>query len=189
LFVATNCLVTRSSGAQAVPTASAAVRISAFAGISGTYTGLNLAENADVTGGIDVGFRPFAGFYPGVEVRGMYPVDEGQIVALRNLVGGLRMGRRSGPFHGYGDVLFGRGQLNYLNGGIPNPGGTLLYDQTTSNVLSFGGGVDWDWTEHLGLKGDFQFQKYETPVTTSGNLFSKVFTAGVVYRFGSGSIR
>jgi hypothetical protein len=177
------------ASAQAVPTASAAIHLSAFAGISGNFTGLVLAKNADVTGGIDVGFGPFAGFYPSVEARGLYPVAQGHTVALRNLLGGVRLGRSKGPLHGYGDVLFGRGQLNYLNGGLPNPSRTLLYEQTTGNVLSLGGGCDWDWTQHFGLKGDFQFQRYQTPVTASGNLFSKVFTAAIMYRFGSGSVR
>jgi len=177
------------ASAQALPTATAAIRISAFGGVSGNFTGLQLAKNLDVTGGVDVGVRPFAGFYPALEVRGMYPVDKGQTVSIKNLAGGLRLGRRKNHFSGYGDVLFGRAQLNYLNGGLPNPGNTLLYQQTVTDVLSLGGGVDWDWTEHFGFKGDFQLQRYQTPVTATGDLFSKVFTAGLVYRFGSGRVR
>ena len=175
--------------AQALPTASAAIRIQAFAGISGDYTGLELAKNLGFTGGVDVGFRPFKTFYPMIEVRGMYPIDSGSLIQLRNVLGGLRLGRRKGPFAGYGDVLYGRGQLNYLNGGLPNSTDTLLYQQTLSNVYSLGAGVDWDWTQHLGLKGDFQLQHYNTPVSPQGNIYSKVFTAAVIYRFGSGSVR
>jgi hypothetical protein len=175
--------------AQALPTAYANVRLSAFGGVSGNYTGLQLAKNLDVTAGVDVGFRPFAGFYPVIEARGMYPVDSGSLIQMRNLLGGIRLGRRKDRFAGYGDVLFGRGQLNYLNGGQPNATNTLLYTQTISNVYSLGGGVDWDWTEHFGLKGDFQLQHYNTPVTPAGDIYSKVFTAGLIYRFGSGSVR
>ena len=90
---------------------------------------------------------------------------------------------------GYGDVLFGRGVVKYLNGGQPNASDTVLYIQNTTNVLSFGGGVDWNWTPHFGLKGDFQLQRYDSPVSTTGELYSKVFTIGLTYRLGSGSVR
>ena len=174
--------------AQAVPTASANVRISAFAGLSANYTGLLLAKNGDLTAGVDIGFRPFHSFYPALEGRGFYPIDKGQTVNLENFVGGLRLGRRKERFGGYGDVLFGRGKLSYP-GGYPDASNTFLVVSNTSNVISFGGGVDWDWTPHFGLKGDFQLQRYDTPVTASGNLISKVFTIGMVYRLGSGRVR
>ncbi len=181
-------VIAATSNAQAVPTATAGVRISAFGGFSGNYTGLVLAKNGDVTAGVDIGFRPFAGFYPTLEGRGLYPVAKGQTVALENIVGGLKLARRKDRLHGHGDVLFGRGRLNFTNG-YPDASGRFYVLQNTSNVLSFGGGVDYDWTTHFGLKGDFQLQRYDTPVTATGNLFSKVFTAGVIYRFTFGGIR
>jgi hypothetical protein len=174
--------------AQAAPTAVANIRISAFGGFSGNYTGLVLAKNGDITAGVDIGFRPFAGFYPMLEARGLYPIAKGDTVNLENAVAGIRLGRRKGPFAGYGDVLFGRGKLQYPNG-YPDPTNTFDVVSNTSSVLSLGGGVDWDWTEHFGLKGDIQLQRYQTPVTTTGELFSKVFTVGVTYRLGWSKIR
>jgi hypothetical protein len=173
--------------AQALPTATAGLGISAFGGVSANYTGLQLAKNGDVVAGVDIGFRPFAGFYPALEARGLYPIDKGQTVNLENLVGGVRIGRSKNNIKGYGDVLFGRGKLTFP-GGFSNPEQTFTVLSNTSNVLSFGGGVDYFLKEHWGIKGDFQLQRYDTPVTVSGSLYSKVFTAGVVYRLGTGGV-
>ncbi len=175
--------------AQATATASANVRLSAFAGLSGNLTGLETAKNADITAGIDLGVRPFHGFYPALEGRGMYPVDSGQIVSVEDLLVGVRIGRRRKDFLGYGDVLYGRALLKYANGGLPDSTGRLYYLQNTSNALSAGIGVDWDWTEHLGLKADLQIQHFDSPVVTQGTLNAKILTVGVVYRLGFRGIR
>lgn len=174
--------------AQAAPTAYANVRLSAFAGLAANYTGVALARNGDVTAGVDVGFRPFVGFFPAFEARGMYPIAKGNLVNQQNFLGGIRLGRRKENFNPYGDVLFGRGKLEFPHG-LANPTGTFIVLSNTTNVLSFGGGLDYNLSQHFGVKGDFQFQKYDTPVTASGSVFSKVFTAGVTYRFASGRIR
>lgn len=176
------------SHAQAVPTASANMTLSAFAGVSANYTGVELARNGDVTAGVDIGFRPFAGFFPALEGRAQYPIDKGVLVNQENVLAGIRLGRRKERFNPYGDVLFGRGKLNFPTG-LSNPSGTFIVLSNTTNVLSFGGGLDYNLSRHFGVKGDFQFQKYDTPVTASGSVFSKVFTAGVTYRFASGKIR
>ena len=182
-------LVAMRARAQALPTASANVRISAFAGVAGNLTGLETAKNGDITAGIDIGIRPFFGFYPALEGRGMYPVERGQLVSADNLLGGLRLARHKNRFTPYADVLFGRGLLKYANGGLPDSSGTLYYLQNTSNVISLGVGTDWDWSEHLSLKADLQLQRYDSPVVTTGTLFSKVLTIGVVYRLGFNRIK
>ena len=176
-----------SAHAQAVPTASANLRLSAFAGVSGNYTGVDLAKNADVVAGFDIGFRPFAGFLPSIEARGQYPIDKGHVVAQENALVGLRLGRRKQNFNPYGDVLFGRGKLEFANG-RPNPAGTFLVLSNTTNVLSLGGGLDYNLSPHFAAKGDFQIQKYDTPVSASGSVYSKVFTVGIVYRIGVGGL-
>ena len=168
--------------AQAVPTASANVQLSAFAGVSANFTGVQLAGNKDVTAGVDIGFRPFAGFFPALEARGLYPISKSDIVNQENVLAGIRLGRRKENFNPYGDVLFGRGKLNYPNG-LPNAANTFIVLSNTSNVLSFGGGLDYNLSRHFGAKGDFQFQKYDTPVTASGSVYSKVFSAGMTYRY------
>ena len=69
----------------------------------------------------------------------MYPLAKGSVVSQKNVVGGLKLGRSKQRFHGYGDILYGRGQLNYANGGYPNANNTFLVLANTSSVLSLGG--------------------------------------------------
>jgi len=187
LFASATLLSQARAHAQALPTATANVHLSAFAGVSANYTGLELAKNGDIVAGVDFGVGSFKGFYPSLEARGLYPIDKGQTVNLENALGGLRLSRLKGNIQGYGDVLFGRGKLTFP-GGYPIPSGNYTVLSNTTNVLSFGGGAEYFFKPHWGVKGDFQFQRYQTPVAVSGSLYSKVFTAGVVYRFGTGGL-
>ena len=173
---------------QAVPTATAPLQFSAFGGISGVYTGVGLGRNLAVVGGLDATIRPFRGVFPSLEVRGQYPVDRGSVDEQRNILGGIVLGKHIGRIQPYGDFLVGQGQIDYKPPYL-NPAGTILYSQTVSPVYSPGGGVNLLLTDRLAFKGDFQFQHYAAPVTTSGAVYSKPFTLGVVYRlpfFGGG---
>ena len=168
-----------------MPTASRLFSLSAFGGATGTFTGLDGGRNIGITAGGDIGFRPFHAFYPSVEVRGTYPFDDGQVDSQKNILVGGKVERYFGYFRPYADFFWGRGKIDYLHGGYPNPEGTLLYLDSVSNVFAAGGGLDFTLTDHFALKFDGQFQRYGTPVTTSGSLYSKPFTIGVVYRFGA----
>ena len=125
-------------------------------------------------------------------MRGTYPVDSGSFAGERNVLAGLVIGRRLDGrlerYQPYGDILVGRGLIKY-NPPLANPSGTLLFTQSASTVISPGAGCNILLTPHFGVKGDFQFQRYETPVTASGSVFSKAFTAGVVYQIGLGGLR
>jgi hypothetical protein len=169
--------------AQDAPAAIQRLSISAFAGATGTFTGLDSSRNAAITAGVDLSFRPIHGLYPSVEIRGTYPVDNGGIAGERNVLGGIKVEKYFGKFHPYGDGLYGRNEIDYQQGGYPNANGTLLYVTSIANMFSVGGGVDIDLTPHFAVKIDGQFQRYETPVTTSGYIYSKAGTIGVVYRF------
>ncbi len=175
--------------AQDVPAARARIQLYGFGGVSGDFTGVGLAKNLDITAGADLEFRPFFTLYPAVEVRGSYPVEKGNVVAEKNLLGGLRLGRHVHPFSPYGDILFGRGQLNFANGGYPTPDGSYYVISDTSNVLSFGAGTDISLNGRWAGKADFQFQRYQSPVTTTGYVYAKVFTVGLVYRVGARGVR
>jgi hypothetical protein len=171
--------------AQNIPTAVARIQLYGWGGISGNFTGVALADNLDVTAGVDLEFRPFFSLYPAIELRGMYPIDSGHVVSQKNALIGIRLARHVHPFTPYGDVLFGRGELNFANGGYPTPDGAFFVLSNTSNVLSLGAGSDYALNSRFALKGDFQFQRYSSPVTASGYVYSKVFTLGVVYRIGA----
>jgi hypothetical protein len=178
----------RHASAQAVPTASRAFDLSAFGGVSGVYTGLGDGKNLSITAGVDLGFRRFFGVHPAVEIRGTYPVDSGQLVNEKNVLGGIKVLRRFGRLTPYGDALFGRGLIKYINGYIVTlpDGSQIEYLQNPSNILSGGGGVDFSVTNHFSIKADGQFQRYNSPVTASGHLYSKPLTLGVVYKFNFG---
>lgn len=169
--------------AQAIPTASQGNRLSAFGGVTGTYTGLEGGKNAGITAGIDLSFPAYHRYLPIFEVRGTYPVDKGTIDGQKNILFGLKVERQFGRFHPYGDFLFGRGEIDYGAGGFPNYAGTITYQQSVTNVISPGVGVDFDVARQFAIKVDGQFQRYSTPVTASGHIYSKPVTIGVVYRF------
>ena len=175
--------------AQSMATASRGVIPSAFAGITGTYTGLDGGRNLGITAGIDIGFRPFFGLLPSIEGRGTYPVDNGSIAGEEHAEGGLRVQKRYGRFRPYADFLFGRGELNYQNGGLAVPMQAFRYVQTTSNVISPGLGVEADLSPHLAILFDGQYQIWQVPFDPSGktsnasHISSFPGTIGVVYRF------
>jgi hypothetical protein len=176
--------------AQSIPAASRDVVPSVFGGITGTYTGLNGGRNLGITAGLDIGFRSFWGFQPSLEGRGTFPIDNGQVVGEEHAEGGLRVQKRIGPLRPYADFLFGRGELNYQNGGYPVPVQAFRYIRTTSNVISPGLGVEVELRPQLALLFDGQFQIWNVPfdpsekTTNGGHLLSFPGTIGVVYRFG-----
>ncbi|MGI4829302.1 MAG: hypothetical protein ACRYFU_14070 [Janthinobacterium lividum] len=176
--------------AQSTATASRAVEPSVFLGISGDYTGLNGSRNLGVTAGADFGFHPFFGFLPAIEVRGSYPVNSGVVVGEESVQGGLRVQKRFRVVRPYVDVLFGRGELKYQNGGYVVPAQNFSYLQSTSNVFSAGLGFEIDATEHFALLLDGQAQHWTVPFTpgsastANSSIYSKAGTIGVVYRFG-----
>lgn len=185
------CAVSNSTAlrAQSIATASRGVVPSAFAGLTGTYTGLNGSRNLGFTAGLDIGFRPFFGLLPSVDLRGTYPLDNGQVVGEEDAEGGLRVQKRYGRFRPYADFLFGRGELNYQNGGLAVPMQAYRYVQTTSNVISPGLGLEADVSPHFAVLFDGQLKIWNVPfdpsgkTAGSGHIYSFPGTIGVVYRF------
>ena len=177
------CTLTASAHAQVGPSAARPLQLSAFGGFTGNYTGLLGGRNLAVTAGGDLGLPPRFSLTPSLEVRGLYPFYNGHVDSQRNLLGGLKLAKPYGHLHPYADILFGRGQINYRPGGLPDPTQTFLYLQSVSGVISPGAGVDFQLSDTLFLKADAQFQRYATPVTTSGHIYAKPLTIAVVYRF------
>ena len=168
----------------AQPAANKLFEISSFGGLNGTYTGLSGGRNLGITAGVDVGIRSFHGFRPFLEGRGTYAIDGGQIDRQKNALGGVRVERQVLPsLRVYGDFLLGRGQIDYENGGYPSPDRQYLILSSTSDVYSPGGGAEYRLTEHVSALVDAQFQRYDTPATVSGSLWSKAVTVGARYRF------
>lgn len=176
--------------AQSVPTASRALAPSVFLGFSGVYTGLQTSKNLSITAGADLAVREFYGFSPAVELRGTYPLDSGQVAGEESVEAGLRIAKRYSHARPYADILYGRGELNYQNGGYVVPAQSFRYLQSTTGVFSPGIGAEVDVSDHYALLLDAQFQHWGIPFSTGSNpsapgaIYSKVITVGVVYRFG-----
>ena len=175
--------------AQANSTDVRPLQLYAFGGATGTYTGLDGGRNLGITAGIDLGIGAHRGFLPTLEARGTEPMDDGGVDAQKNVLGGLKVERLYRGFHPYIDVLFGRGAIDYQGAGYANPQQTKLYQVTNSNIYDFGGGIDYDLTSTIAIKADIQLQHWNVPVTTSGSIYSKPITIGVLYRFGYGRTR
>jgi len=180
-----------SAHAQATETAYQPLALSVFAGATGTFTGIpadtgsGQAKNLGITVGVDLRIGHFGNFLPSAELRGSYPVHKGTIASEKLALGGLKVERPifGGRVHPYGDILFGRGEIDYQGGGYYVPATSLIYYYTVSNVVSPGLGVDLDVTHNFAVKVDAQFEHFETPVNTSGAVYAKALTAGVVYNF------
>lgn len=169
---------------SAQPTADKPLELSSFGGLNGTYTGLSGGRNLGITAGVDVGIRSFRGFRPFLEGRGTYSIDGGQIDRQKNVLGGVRVERQLRPnLRVYGDFLLGRGQIDYERGGYPSPDRKFLILSSTSDVYSPGAGAEYRLTEHVSGLLDVQFQRYDTPATVSGTLWSEAVTLGARYRF------
>jgi hypothetical protein len=169
--------------AQAAPAATRKAGLSAFAGATGTFTGLGSGKNVGATGGVDIELHRWNSLIACLEARGTYPFYLGDTVNIRNILGGVRFARGSrGSLLDF-DALFGRAELRYENGGYPNPSFTYLYQKSPSNVLSLGGGAELPLTYTWAIKADAQWQHYSSPVTSSGHLNSVPVTVGIVYRF------
>jgi hypothetical protein len=175
------------ASAQASFTASRRADLSAFGGVTGTYTGFSERKNAGITAGVDLSFRRRFGIVPSLEVRGTIPFDRGRDVSEKDILGGARAEFLSGRLRPYVDFLAGRGEISY-NGYSISPL-TRIYGSSLSNVLSPGGGIRYSLRGNLSVFGDAQFQRWDSPVSASGHLTAKPFTAGVIYRFAYGHRR
>lgn len=160
------------------------MQLSVFGGVSGDYTGLAGGKNLGLTAGLDLALPPVHHLIrPGLEFRGTYPVDKGNIDAQRSAEGGARVDFLLGHrFRPYGDFLFGRGQMNYGNGN-----GYIYqnyeYVLTTTWVYSLGAGIDLPLTDHFQIKLDGQAQHWGSAPVSSGSIWSKAGTVGLVYIF------
>src|ERR1700743_2222337 len=78
--------IAHSAGAQAVPSGTQQLQLSAFGAATGTFTNLDGGKNLAVTAGADLTFLAFRAFRPSFEVRGTYPIDKGHISSQKNFL-------------------------------------------------------------------------------------------------------
>lgn len=166
--------------AQGAATAVQPLAVSAFGMGTGTWTNVLGGRNLGITAGADLAFLTYRKLRPVIELRGNYPIEDGQVDRQKSFVGGLKVERQIGPLRPYANFLIGRGEADYKNGLLF---GSLLYLKTVSTVYSPGFGVEYDVTPHWAAKVDFQYQYWNTPAVASGTINPKALSAGAVYRF------
>jgi hypothetical protein len=183
------------SSAQALYTATQQYSLSAWGGATGTLVNLpvvtngsasnlfNGGRNIGISAGVDLRVWQFHGLLPSIEIRGTYPIASGNVAGEENAMAGGKIEKPFGRYHPYGDFFFGRGEIKYQGRGYISLDGLYLYQQSYSNVLSPGAGVDIDLTHHYAMKVDAQLWHESVPVTTSGKLNSLAVTIGAIYRF------
>ena len=170
------------SWGQSSLTATQPLELSVFGAGTGTYTGLEDGRNAGFTAGVDLTFRSYFRFQPALELRGNIPFDKGNLNSQKSALIGPRISRGFGRFHPYIDGFFGRGEFTYEGGRIVDYGAVAYrYDKTTTNIFAGGAGVDIKMTRHFDAKLDALYERWKTPVTTSGVVYSKPLSAGIVY--------
>lgn len=147
---------------------------------TGTWTNVVGGRNLGVTAGGDLAFLTYRRLRPVVEVRGNYPLYDGQVDRQKSFEGGLKVERQIGALRPYANFLIGRGEIDFKKGLLV---GDLLYLKTVSTVYSPGFGVEYDVTPHWSAKADFQYQYWNTPAVASGTVHPKALSAGAVYRF------
>ena len=173
------CL-TASIRAQGTPAATRQIDFSAFAGVTGIYTGLSQGRNAAITAGLDLNLAEIAHFRPALEVRATSPFDNGSVDAQRSVLAGLRVETGFGRLHPYVDFLAGGGQITFVHPYVRYDS-IILYAESASTVLSPGAGLRYDLTPRFSLIADGQFQRWNTVASLSGHLFSKPLTLGLTY--------
>lgn len=194
LFLLILCGADKRLAAQADLTAVQQVTISAFALVGGTYTGLSGAynhlggRNLPLTAGVDIGLLNLRHVDLAVEARGIYPLFSGEVDGQKAILGGVRASHtfdaeRRNSITTYVDGLGGRGSIHYVNGGYPVP--PVVYIDTSGNVLSLGGGLQVRLTSALSFVAEAQFQRWSTPVLSTGTINAEQGSVGVAYRFGA----
>jgi hypothetical protein len=177
----TTCALVHTAYSQATPAGTQQLQLSAFAGGTGTFTGLEGGKNLGITAGADLTFLAFRQFRPSFELRGTYPIDEGHISSQKNFLLGPKVEYPIGRFHPYVNFLIGRGAINYHDPGFIF--GNTRYLSTNTVVYSPGIGLDYSVTHNIAIKVDAQFQHWDTPVVASGVIHPTALTVGAVYNF------
>ena len=134
----------------------------------------------------DYGSRRFRGFafYSDFDFRAHYgvEVDFHQLndpisdTYERTYEIGGRYVRRYGHLKPYGKLLYGRGVFN-----LPDQF-NLAY-----NMLVAGGGADYEFTRHINLRGDFEYQRWFSGPGLVNGLTPALITVGAAYHFPAGS--
>ena len=174
--------------AQSPASATQQAHLEVFGTLTGTRTGIASGKNIGITAGADLAVHRSRYYIPYLELRGAWPFYSGDTNSYHDLMGGLKFSRVWRSNQVYADALFGRAEIEYQHGGLPNPSHTFLYRKSPSNIFSLGAGMELPLGSSFGLRTDVQWQRYNTPVSSSGHANAFPISIGVLYRFGGWSL-
>ncbi|WP_124847333.1 outer membrane beta-barrel protein [Acidipila sp. EB88] len=176
-------LFAHSAQAQVAPPVTKPLQLAVFATGTGTWTNFAAGRNLGITAGADLILHNYWGFRPALEIRGTYPFHAGGRDGQEDFLLGVRVEHEYRRLHPYVNFLVGGGSIGYKNGGYPYD--DFIYLSSTSTVYSPGVGVDYDVRHGWGVKADFQYQHWDTPIPAYAVIHPRVLSVGVVYTFGS----
>ncbi|MEZ2345402.1 outer membrane beta-barrel protein [Terriglobus sp. RCC_193] len=88
-------------------------------------------------------------------------------------LGGRYVILRKNRFNPYARVSYGRGVFNF-----PYDRANLAY-----NLMAFGGGLDYNLTRSINLRGDYDYQHWFSFPSSGSSLAPQAFSVGVAYHF------
>jgi len=166
---------------QASDTASRRIEPLIFGGITETQTGLEGGRNLSTTAGLDLRVPDVRSVALSIEVRASIPFDRGQVAGEKSAAFGIQVAAPRGRVRPFVNVLVGRMQVNYLNGGFVAPGTNRAYTFSASYLSSSGAGILFQTDNRFSFRADLQYQISSSPVTASGRLGSIPITLGLAY--------
>ncbi len=180
VFLSAIC-VSMNSLAQSLPVATQQVQLSAFATTTQLLTGLGGGRNSAVTAGADISSVGLRRIRSVMEIRGSYPIVDGNVNRQKSFVAGPVIEYSVNRVRPYVDFLIGRGAITYLGDGYIL--GNQKYLSSSTLVYSPGVGLDYTVTHHLAVRADLQYQHWNVPAVSSGNIHPEVISIGGSYMF------
>jgi|KBSMisStaDraftv2_1062788.scaffolds.fasta_scaffold767614_1 hypothetical protein len=170
---------TASLNAQAVPTRERKAEVTAFATYTHVTPDYGPQNNNGVTFG--VGYSRYMRFLtPAIEFR--VKIANGETVDQTTYGGGIRLEHQLQNFHPYGLFLISSGNIDYHFRTPPIMSNGKPYLSDSSIVYGYGGGLDYDITEHFAARGEFQAENWSLGGYTPITLAPTTWSLGMVYR-------
>jgi len=165
--------------AQAVPTRERKAELTTFATYTHVTPDYGPQNNNGVTFGVGYS-RSIRFLTPTVEFR--VKIANGETVDEKTYGGGLRVEHQFSNFHPYGLFLISAGYIDYHFRTPPIMSNGKPYLSDNSVVYGYGGGLDYDITEHFAARGEFQSESWSLGGYTPITLTPSIWSLGVVYR-------
>lgn len=165
---------------QASVTALRPIDISTYSGVTSTNSGFAHQRSLGLTLCVDTVVFAMPALSVATEARVTAPMNASEVTES-NALGGIRIDRQDGPVRLWGDVLYGRAQMDYAGQGISVPQGSVAYTQSRSAIYMFGFGTSIDLTPTLSIYFDQQLERLSSPVTSNRHALALPLTLGLSF--------